>query len=586
MWQSNRIALCLTVLALTAVWGVGLFSRGWWRPDEPREAALVQSMVARPHQVLPELSGRTFAEKPPLTYHLAARSVEALGMSPASTRLPQLLYAILAFASILVLTRAMAGPAAALMATTVFATFALVYQTQIWLACDALAIAGISVSLLGLYCGLMASRSSARVCGYLLMHAGLTLAFFGKNFAAWLVPGSAFVVFLVWERRLRELLRWELWIGAIIPATCIGAWITHIATTPNGAQTLRVLFWHNLIGRMVPVASLARYAYTESHRNWPAKYFIELPFYLLPWTTVAWAAARRAWQAVRIDSHRRAAWRFAVCAVLPALIVLSFSATARGIYAAQCLAGVALLIALWAVETEQNPSSGKTWVLRVTGGVMATMSAIVLLATLVLLLATHQFVIFAAVGLVACAIILWAILRISRRSSPDSHTQTLTRLGLAYAALLSIGVWPLYRTFNSWQDLSEVAAGTQAALSHRPFVLWRPDETTLAWTDLYLKEKPQRIFFPDDTPMNDGLAPLLAYLQKNPQAEVLILADKRRWPLSRWVKYLRTGTNPSATNGLPDFAAFADRQDFQLDYSYEAPGGRRYVLLHRRMSRI
>lgn len=579
--QNHRIVFLFAVFALIALWCVGLFARGWWRPDEPREAALVQSIADRPEQMLPELGGRTFAEKPTLTYQMAARSVRALGMSPAASRLPQLLYALLAFGSIVLLTRAIAGNSAALLGGLSFATFTLVYQTQIWLACDALTIAGVCLSLLGLYRGLAAVESSPRLQGYLLMHAGLTLAFFGKNFAAWLVPLSTLVVFLVWQRRMRELLRWELWVGALIPVTCIGIWIAHIAATPDGAQTLRVLFWHNLVGRAISVASEARYAYTGAHRNWPGKYFIELPLYVLPWTAVVWAAARRAWTCARIDSPQRAAWRFALCAALPGLVMLSFSATARGIYASPSLAGFALLIGLWSVDPQAQASPGGRRALAISRALIAILAAIVFVATLVLQVAAHRLSALGVIGLLACTGVFLTVLQTS--SVPAlGRVPALNRLGLAYALLLSVGVLHLYVTANRWQDLSEVAAGTEAARSRGPLVLWRPDETTLAWVDLYLKKKPQQIFYGDQASATASLEPLLSYLETTPQAQVLALAEKKRWPLSRWIQFLRTGVTQPSSNASNDGGLFAGRTDFNIDYSYEAPGGRRYVLMSHR----
>lgn len=580
MLQNHRIVSLLAVFALIALWGVGLFARGWWRPDEPREAALVQSIADHPEHLLPELGGRPFAEKPTLTYRVAAQSVKALGMSPAASRLPQLLYALLACGSIMLLTRAMAGNGAALLGGLSFATFTLVYQTQIWLACDALTIAGVCLSLLGSYRGLTALESSPRLQGYLLMHAGLTLAFFGKNFAAWLVPLSTYIVFLLWQRRLRALLRWELWAGALIPVTCIGIWIWQIVATPDGMQTLRVLFWHNLVGRAIPVAAEARYAYTGAHHNSPGKYFIELPLYLLPWTAVAWFAARRAWKAVRTDSPEREAWRFAVCAVLPGLVILSLSATARGIYAAPSLAGFALLIALWSVDPQAQASPGARHAVTLTRGLIATLAAIVFLGTLVLQVSALRFSALGVIGSLICMGVLLTVLQTP--SAPASGpAPALNRLGLAYALLLSLGVLPLYATVNRWQDLSEVAAGTEAARSRGPLVLWRPDETTLAWVDLYLKTKPQRVFYGDQAP-SAGFEPLLSYLQTTPQAQVLALADKKRWTLSRWMQFLRTDVTQPAASASTDLGPFAGRTDFSVDYSYEAPGGRRYVLMSHR----
>ena len=158
----------------------------------------------------------------------------------------------------------------------------------------------------------------------------------------------------------------------------------------------------------------------------------------------------------------------------------------------------------------------------------------------------------------------------------------MNQLGLAYTLLLSLGVLQLYLTVNRWQDLSQVAAGVEATLEQRPLVLWRPDETTLAWSDIYLKDKPRRIFFPDETLAERGVEPLLDYLRTTPQARVLSLAPRNPWPLATWIEFIRGGSVQQESQELPDFAPFRGRTDFHVDYLYEAPGGRRYVLLSHR----
>src|ERR1700691_5339496 len=183
----DRLSQCLILAALVLCWSVWLFGRPYWTPDEPREAALAASMM-HAAQPLPTLFGHTFAEKPPLTYWLAGFSMPVFGPPPAAARAPQLLYALLGYFALLKLGRSAGLGREAGLTAAVFASSLLAFQVQIWLECDALLLAGVCLALLGLYRGMMADESAPRLRGYLLMHAGLTLAFFAKNFAGWLVP--------------------------------------------------------------------------------------------------------------------------------------------------------------------------------------------------------------------------------------------------------------------------------------------------------------------------------------------------------------------------------------------------------------
>src|SRR5579862_7125034 len=88
------------VLALLLAWCVGMFARGYWTPDEPREADIAWRMSWQADKAVPLLAGEAFCEKPPLTYWLAAVPIKFLGDEAWSARLPNLLYALLTALSI------------------------------------------------------------------------------------------------------------------------------------------------------------------------------------------------------------------------------------------------------------------------------------------------------------------------------------------------------------------------------------------------------------------------------------------------------------------------------------------------------
>src|SRR6202035_6005187 len=56
--------------ALLLIWCVGMFGRGYWTPDEPREADIAWRMSWQPDKAVPLLAGEAFCAKPPLTYWL------------------------------------------------------------------------------------------------------------------------------------------------------------------------------------------------------------------------------------------------------------------------------------------------------------------------------------------------------------------------------------------------------------------------------------------------------------------------------------------------------------------------------------
>ena len=70
--MTPRIMTGWIALALLMSWCVGMFGRGYWTPDEPREADIAWRMSWQPDKSVPILAGEAFCEKPPLTYWLAA----------------------------------------------------------------------------------------------------------------------------------------------------------------------------------------------------------------------------------------------------------------------------------------------------------------------------------------------------------------------------------------------------------------------------------------------------------------------------------------------------------------------------------
>ncbi len=470
----------------------------------------------------------------------------------------------------LLIGEALIASRAALAAALVFATGALACQVQVWLDTDALLLAGVAMALAGMYAALRiadrgSAMSNARWRAYLVMHVGLTLAFFAKNFAGWLVPVLTFLCFIAWEGRWRELARRELYLGALLPAVCIALWAWAVAARPNGTQLLRVLFWNNLLGRALPIAADARFNYSSGHPNSPGKYLFELPLYLLPWTVLTGAALCAAWQGVRRAGPRRSAWRFALCAALPGLLLLSLATTARGIYAAPCMVGFALLVGLWAADAVRTRRA-----VAVTAALNALVAIVVLAGTLALQStvlrssgAALWLSVLAAIGAMA------ASLRIALFPDPSAAT-SIRRLAASWSVLLSLGALSLMGAANSIQDLSALASRVAQVAGSKPLLLWAPDETTLAWAQLYL---PSGSWSAMDGSAAD--AELAGRLRAAPDTVVVSLIPGHGWSWPHWRQYLR-GQDAMAETSAPPPALSA--AGLIVSTRIERPGGRGYVL--------
>src|SRR5579863_7444281 len=105
-----------------------MLGRGYWTPDEPREADIAWRMSSQTDKAVPLLAGEAFCEKPPLTYWLAAVPIRLFGSQAWVERAPNLLYAAITALAVGWLARRSVGHAAGLVAAAAVSTFLLSYQ--------------------------------------------------------------------------------------------------------------------------------------------------------------------------------------------------------------------------------------------------------------------------------------------------------------------------------------------------------------------------------------------------------------------------------------------------------------------------
>jgi 4-amino-4-deoxy-L-arabinose transferase-like glycosyltransferase len=551
----------LAVLLVVAVHlAFGIFGRVLWKPDEPRAGAIAARM-ARPGADLavPHLGQTPFCEKPPLYFWAAAASMRLLGVGPVTARVPNLVYALAAALLVGALAGAAAGRLAALAAGVLMGTFYLAYRVEIWLATDALLMVSVAGALYACFRGLTATRGWRKLGWYTLMHLFLAAGFMTKNVVAWIVPGLALVAFVVWERRWRELLAWELYAGFVVQLAAVVPWVLAVAAEPRGAEYLRVFFVDNLLGRFTALPGVG---YAESHRGWPGKYLVELLIYLLPWTFAMAAAIIAAWKATRrgapgddAAARERGGWRFAVASVVPGLLVLSASTTMRDVYAAVLMPGLAVLGGLWAARALAAPDRFDRAMTRATVGLLTVVAlglpaaAVIVVWRVAAPVALSAEVLFAVLWAAA----LWAVARAWRAVRAHSLAQAwATGVGVWVLTLLAVAP-VLFPVINRAQDLAPVATAAREVVASHPLVLWQPDETTIATLDFYARLTP---------PIVDQGSELERRLVAAPATRVLTEVTPGRGKERR-------------------IAELVDRFGLAVERRIDlpAPGGRRYAIL-------
>jgi 4-amino-4-deoxy-L-arabinose transferase-like glycosyltransferase len=565
----------LIVLALAPLWLSGMFGRGLWTPDEPREADIAWRMSQQSDHTLPQLAGTPFLEKPPLSYWMSGAAISLFGDSAAGARAPNLLYALITALAVGALALAMQTDAAsALLAALVAASALTAFRVSTWLAPDACLLAGSALALLGAWRGYSAPAGARKAAGYTLMHLGAAIGFMAKSAPGWLVPALALITLIVWERRWSELRRWELYAGLALQGLIIGPWVLAVARTEHGADALRALFWNNVVGRFTQVAAPAALDYTTGHHNTAGKYLFELPLYLLPWTFAVAAALCRAWTRVREAGHSASAWRFAVASSLPFLALLSVAATARDIYAAPALLGLAVLTGLWAGDAQHSPTRLDQLAVTATR-ILAGALGGVLVAALVLLFASGAGAPFAclAAALAAAISTLTALLLAAHSQHRGDLQRSLAWTYTGYAAALCFTALAALPVIDRWQDLPGLARRIHADCARQTLALLDPDETTIAMLDHGLDARFTILTTNAQTPRG---AVTGWFSAQGREARVLVLMPGHApGPLTRWLERFRA-QHPDG-DGIA--ASLAAAGSATLLRRYELPQGRRYALL-------
>ncbi len=553
-----------------------MFGRGLWTPDEPREADIAWRMSHQSDRTLPQLAGVPFLEKPPLSYWMSAAGISLFGDSPAAGRAPNLLYAALTTLAVGALALAMRLDAAgALLAALIAASALTVFRVSIWLAPDAGLLAGCALSLLGAWLGYSSPAGRAKLAGYTLMHLGAAVGFMAKSAPGWLVPALAILTLIVWERRWSELRRWELYAGLALQALLIGPWLLAVARSAQGADALRALFWHNVVGRFTTVAAPAALSYTRGHPNFPGKYLIELPLYLLPWTFAVAAALWRAWARVRESGASATAWRFSIAASLPFLLLLSLAATARDIYAAPALLGLATATGLWATESPHAARGIDRLGVTGTRHLVAALVSGLIGALLLLWVSGAGAALPCLAAAAAAALITLPCLRAAaRREERGDRRGSLTFAYGAYAAALALSTLAAAPIIDRWQDLPSLARRIHSDCAREPLALLDPDETTIAMLDRGFDAHPMAILATDEGSARESVARWFA--ARGPEARLLVLLPGHaRGALSQWLE--RLYPRPPEDDGIA--ASLIGSRSASLVRRYELPEGRRYALL-------
>lgn len=338
-------------------------------PDEFRYAEVAREMVASGDWVVPRLDGFPYLEKPVLGYWLTALSQVLVGHNRFALRLPA---ALAAGATALVLAwlvrRALGRDHGELagIAAIVYLTSLLAVVVGSLLVLDGPLTLFLTATLASLFVATEAEPRSREERGWLLAAGAASgLAFLTKGFLAWALPGLIGGLYLLGQRRGRELPRFAVW-----PVVAAG-----VVTLPWAALVQvrepdfwRFFFWHEHVDRF-----LGRLG--EQHPE-PWWYFLAAtPVLLLPWTFLVPALPWRQMAAERGTVRRRLG---VFCAIWAGCTYLLFSASGGKLLTYVLPASPALALAMtlaWAPSFADRPTRGQRMGLQVGAGLVGLLAA-------------------------------------------------------------------------------------------------------------------------------------------------------------------------------------------------------------------
>ncbi len=373
----GRVGLLL-LLALPLLF-IGLGNHGFWLTDEPFVAEVAREMHSSGDWIVPRLNGEPFLEKPPLHYLMVGGLYRLLGVTPLAARLPSATLLLLTTVAIYFLGRRLLPEPTAFAGALLFPTVQLVFRTARFCLVDPSLTLFVTLAFLA---AAHAFGRDRRAWGVSATWVFAALAFLAKGPVGPAVIVSGLLPFAIARGRWRGASLREHAGGAALFAAVVGPWLAGLWSA-GGGTFFREAFLANTWGRFSGGAGLAPAHDLPGAHDAPMwDYCWNLPVSFFPWTplvilTVAAAANRWLRRVPPPGDERPGATEFLWSAFGGAFVLLSLSASKRGIYLLPLYPIFCLLLAreaLAAADAASRRRGFERWVLGAQGATTTVLS--------------------------------------------------------------------------------------------------------------------------------------------------------------------------------------------------------------------
>jgi 4-amino-4-deoxy-L-arabinose transferase len=341
--------LPVLLLAFVAFYLLPLGLHGLWIPDETRYAQISQEMLQSGNWVAPHFMGIRYFEKPAAGYWLIALGQAVFGQNLFGVRIASALTTGLSvLLAYLIARRLWNDPRKSFACALLYLSFGLVAGQAGYSNLDPQFTLWVNLSLVALWFALDSHTLRSRLGAWAVLGFACAMGFMTKGFLAWALPVLIVLPYMLWQRRLGELLRYgPLAIGVAV-LVCL-PWV--LAIHNQEPDFWRFFFWNEHI---------RRFSADDAQHVRPWWFFLPImAVACLPWTGLLPNTLHQAWK-----QKRQPAIAFLALWLLLPLGLFSLSNGKLPTYIMPCLLPLALLMGH---TLSDLVSQGKTRTLRLNG---------------------------------------------------------------------------------------------------------------------------------------------------------------------------------------------------------------------------
>ncbi|SFA94228.1 lipid IV(A) 4-amino-4-deoxy-L-arabinosyltransferase [Pseudomonas sp. NFPP24] len=322
-------SLTVLLLAFVAFYLLPLGLHGLWTPDETRYAQISQEMLQSGNWVVPHFMGIRYFEKPAGGYWLIALGQAVFGQNLFGVRIASALTTGLSvLLAYLIARRLWNDPRKSFACALLYLSFGLVAGQAGYSNLDPQFTLWVNLSLVALWFALDSTTLRGRLGAWVIVGLACAMGFMTKGFLALVLPVLIAVPYMLWQRRLGELLRYGPLAMAV--AVLVGLpWV--LAIHLQEPDFWRFFFWNEHI---------RRFSADNAQHVRPWWFFLPIiAVSSLPWAGLLPTTLRKTWQ-----EKRQPAITFLALWLLLPLGLFSLSRGKLPTYIMPCLLPLALLM--------------------------------------------------------------------------------------------------------------------------------------------------------------------------------------------------------------------------------------------------